>query len=54
MPKASERYEGYCVKCRKTVTMENPKVVTTKNGRRAAKGTCPNCGTTVYRFLPNA
>ena len=47
-------YEAYCVKCRRKVKMENGKEVTTANGRRAAKGTCPNCGTTVYRFLPNA
>lgn len=46
--------EAYCVVCRRKVKMVNEKTVKLKNGRRAAKGKCPNCGTTVYRFLPNA
>lgn len=46
-------YEAYCVKDRKKVEFEG-EVVTLKNGRRAAKGTCPNCGTTVMRILGKA
>ncbi len=42
---------AYCVKCRKIVVMKNPRKVTLKNGRLAYKGTCPYCGTTVYRFI---
>jgi len=42
--------EAFCVKCRKRVVPKNPEVVTLRNGRRAIKGTCPICGTTVYRF----
>jgi RNase P subunit RPR2 len=42
--------EAYCVKCRKKVTMKNPTQVTMKNGRPATKGTCPVCGTTLFRI----
>lgn len=44
-------YEGYCVKCRKKVSIKQGKVEKTAKGRPMAKGTCPNCGTTVTRFL---
>jgi len=41
---------AYCVKCRKKVEMKDPEEVTLKNGRPAAKGTCPICGTKVFRI----
>jgi hypothetical protein len=43
-------YEGFCVKDKKKVQFEG-EVVTLKNGRQAAKGKCPSCGTTVMRIL---
>lgn len=43
-------YEGYCVKCREKRSFDGEEV-TMKNGRRAAKGKCPVCGTTVMRML---
>jgi hypothetical protein len=46
------QYEAYCVKDRKKVQFEG-EVVTLKNGRKAAKGKCPDCGTTVMRILGN-
>lgn len=46
-------YEGYCVKDKKKVQFEG-EVVTLKNGRQAAKGKCPECGTTVMRILGKA
>lgn len=46
-------YEGYCVKDKKKVQFEG-EVVTLKNGRQAAKGKCPSCGTTVMRILGKA
>jgi len=49
--KKEEKWEGFCVKCRKKVVIQGPEVVTLKNGRKAVKGTCPNCGTVVYRFI---
>jgi hypothetical protein len=42
--------EAYCVKCRKTVDIKNPQQTTMKNGRPATKGTCPTCGTGVFRI----
>jgi len=43
-------YEGYCVKDREKVKFEGS-VVEFKNGRKAAQGKCPKCGTTVTRIL---
>ncbi|MFQ5945523.1 MAG: DUF5679 domain-containing protein [Anaerolineae bacterium] len=45
------QFEGYCVKQRKKTTAVNGKEVTTKNGRRAMKGTCSECGTTMFKFI---
>ncbi len=44
------QYEGYCVKDKRKVEFEGEEV-TLKNGRKAAKGKCPVCGTTVMRIL---
>ena len=41
---------AYCMKCRKKVEMANPKQVTMKNGRPATQGTCPYCGTKVFKI----
>jgi hypothetical protein len=43
-------YEAYCVKCRAKREFEGTEV-TLKNGRKAAQGTCPVCGTKVMRIL---
>ena len=42
--------QAYCVKCRKTVDIQNPEQVTMKNGRPATKGTCPTCHGSVFRI----
>jgi DNA-directed RNA polymerase subunit RPC12/RpoP len=42
--------QAYCMKCRKKVEMRNPRAVTLKNGRPATQGTCPSCGTKVFRI----
>ena len=44
------QYEGYCVKCREKRTFEG-NVVELKNGRKAAQGSCPVCGTKMNRIL---
>ena len=44
-------FEGYCVKCRKKQTIKDGTVQQTVKNRRMAKGTCPECGTKVNRFL---
>jgi len=43
--------EGYCVKCKAKREMADAQEVTMKNGRRAAKGKCPECGTGMYKIL---
>lgn len=42
---------GYCVKCKKKKTISNPVRVTMANGRAALKGSCPVCGTGMFRIL---
>jgi len=42
--------DGYCVKCKTKRTMKDEKRVTMKNGKPATKGTCPVCGTTMYKI----
>lgn len=41
---------GYCVKCRKSREIQRPQQITFKNGRPATQGTCPTCGTKVFRI----
>jgi len=43
--------EGYCVKCKTKREIQNPEEITMKNGRKAIKGTCPVCGTKLFRIL---
>jgi uncharacterized protein DUF5679 len=43
-------YEAYCVKCRAKREFEGTEVEL-KNGRKAAQGICPVCGTKVMRIL---
>ena len=42
--------EAYCFKDRAKVEIRNPQSVKLKNGRPAVTGTCPRCGTKVYRI----
>ncbi|MDP3724208.1 MAG: DUF5679 domain-containing protein [bacterium] len=44
--------QGYCVRCKKMIDIKDGQVVTWPNGRRALKGTCPNCNTGVNAILP--
>lgn len=46
--------EAYCVKCKSKREMNNANEVTMKNGRKAMKGTCPSCGTGMFRILGKA
>jgi hypothetical protein len=48
---AGPTVEGYCVKERKKVAIKDPEKTVTKNGREAVRGTCPDCGTTIFRFV---
>ena len=42
--------QAYCLKCRTMRDMKNPSQTTMKNGKPATTGTCPNCGTKMYRI----
>jgi len=41
---------GYCVKCKKKQEIKGPQKVKLKNGKPATKGTCPKCGTKMFRI----
>ena len=43
--------EGYCVKCKAKREMVDAQEVTMKNGRKAVKGKCPDCGTAMFKIL---
>ena len=46
---------GYCVKCKKKQVIMNPKEVQLKGRggtmKKAVRGICPVCGTTMFRIL---
>ncbi|KKR18843.1 MAG: hypothetical protein UU65_C0001G0233 [candidate division CPR2 bacterium GW2011_GWC1_41_48] len=41
---------GYCVKCKAKQEMKDEEKVTLKNGKPATKGTCPVCGTKMFKI----
>ena len=43
--------QGYCVKCRKEVDIMGTRLVNLKSKRLTIMGTCPQCGTRVFRFV---
>ena len=49
--------EAYCVKCKSKSEMKNGKEVPMKakggGTRRAMKGSCTTCGTTMFKIMPN-
>lgn len=49
-----EEITAYCMKCKTQRVMKDVQIVTTKNGRPAAQGVCPECGTKMYKFLKAA
>lgn len=42
--------QAYCLKCRTKRDMRDEKQITLKNGRPATQGSCPVCGTKMYRI----
>ena len=50
----TEEIKAYCMKCKAERTIQNVQIVTTKNGRPAANGVCPVCGTKMFKFLPSS
>ncbi len=47
----AKKYEGYCVKCRQKREFDG-EMRTLDNGKKAAQGPCPECGTKMTRILP--
>jgi len=45
-----QHIEAYCMKCKTKRPMNDPQPVFTATGRPATKGTCPVCGTTLFRM----
>ena len=50
--------EGYCVKCKQKQEMTNAQEVAMKGKggveRKAMSGTCPKCGTKMFRIMGKA
>lgn len=42
--------QAYCMKCRDKKEMKGAQSITMKNGRPATEGTCPDCGTKMFRI----
>ena len=42
--------QAYCFKCRSKKEIKGPQKITLKNGRPATRGSCPTCGTKVFRI----
>jgi len=42
--------KAYCVKCRASKEMKDPKSIKMKNGKPATQGVCPSCGTKMFRI----
>lgn len=45
---------GYCVKCKASREIKDAKAITMKNGRPATQGTCPVCGTKIFKIGASA
>jgi hypothetical protein len=41
---------GYCMKCKTQRQIRDAKPITMKNGRPATEGTCPECGTRMFKI----
>ena len=46
----SEALQAYCVKCKTKRMIANPEATYTANGTPGTKGTCPVCGTNLFRM----
>ncbi len=53
-----QKYEGFCVKCKKKVEIKDPQETEIKGKggtkRRAVTGVCPDCGTKIFKILGKA
>ena len=42
--------EAYCMKRKTKREMQSPQQITMKNGRPASQGSCPVCGTKMFKI----
>ena len=49
--KKSTMPEAYCVKCKAKKQITDAVEEVMKNGRKAIKGTCPDCGVIMFKIL---
>jgi RNase P subunit RPR2 len=42
--------EAYCVKCKQKRAIKDAVEITMKNGRPATQGSCPECGTKMFKI----
>lgn len=42
---------AYCARCRAKRAIQNPEPTASKDGRPAVRGTCPECGANMFRFV---
>jgi Domain of unknown function (DUF5679) len=47
---AANTVTGYCMKCKTQREIKSPKQITMKNGRPATEGSCPVCGTKIFKI----
>ncbi len=45
--------KAYCVRCREMVDMDNEEDFVMSNKKKAIKGTCSQCGATLFRIKPS-
>ena len=41
---------GYCLKCKTQREIKDAQTITMKNGKPAVTGTCPVCGTKIFKI----
>ena len=46
----AEAATGYCMKCKTQREIQDARQITMKNGRPATEGTCPVCGTKIFKI----
>ena len=43
--------QARCMKCKKQVEIKDEQETVLKNGMKAVKGVCPECGTKVFKIV---
>lgn len=45
------KHQMYCVKCRQKVACTNAKIGKDRRGRARLSGSCPHCGTKMFKYI---